>query len=434
MWNIINIQIKIILIRGKVMENFKALLRNRNVILMFLGKMVSNLGTMLYLTGIAWYIMDMAGEGKSGQMIAIFGICGVLPRIVTGIFSGIFVDRWDRRKIIYRSDLIQGVLFSVLAILAFSDKLSFPAIFIVVGISNMIMAFFSPAVDSSIPNIVEEKDLMRVNSIFGTVDQTTNIIGAAIAGILYYYVGIKVLLLINAISFFASGISEMFLDIPSRVMSETNQAPLKDLVDGFKYIAKMKSVMILMGFALILNFLFNPLFQIVFPKLVKFTLEMSSREYGLLQMMFPIGSILGMLILSMLREQKSYSKMITKGIVGQGLFAILISLSVFGWMRGYYGNIVVIVLIVVSIIGVGVMNALTNMPLFTIFQKKVDDEYRGRFFSLLSITCQGIVPLGLVVFGILSDKVAAEWIFMVTSIVFIIVGLSMLFMKSLDDL
>lgn len=416
------------------MEKLKDLLRNRNVVLMFFGKMVSNLGTMLYLTGIAWYIMDIAGKEKSGQMIAIFGICGVLPRIITGIFSGIFVDRWDRRKIIYRSDLIQGVLFSILALLSYSNKLGFIPIFIVVSLSNMIMSFFGPAVDSSIPNIVEEKDLMRVNSMFGTVDQTTNIVGAAIAGILYYYVGISALLAINAISFFASGISEMFLDIPKRDNNKQKQTPLKDLSDGIKYIFKMKSIVILMGFAMILNFLFNPLFQVVFPKLVKFTLEMSSREYGFLNMMFPIGSIAGMLFLSMLKEQKSYRMMITKGIVGQGAFATLMSLSIFGWINGYYGNIVVLALILICIIGMGMMNAFTNMPLFTIFQKKVDDEYRGRFFSLLSIVCQGIVPLGLAVYGVLSDQVASEWIFLGTSIIFLIVGMSMVFMKSLDEL
>lgn len=416
------------------MKKIERLLKNHNFVLMFLGKMVSNLGSMLYLTGIAWYIMDSAGEAQSGKMIAIFGICGVLPRMVTGIFSGIYVDRWDRKKIIYRCDLIQGVLFTILSILSFTNALSFPAIFIVVGLSNMIMAFFGPAVDSSIPNIVEEKDLMSVNSVFGTVDQTTNIVGAALAGIIYYYLGITALLGINGISFFISGISEMFLKIPNSNSKKEQQTPWKDLVDGFKYIMKKRSIVILLGFALVLNFLFNPLFQIIFPKMIKFTLEMSSREYGLLEMMFPIGGIIGMVFISMLNEQKSYKLMILKGIVGQGIFVIGMSFSVFGWSAGYYGNALVIVFLTICIIGIGLMNAVTNMPLFTIFQKEVDDEYRGRFFSLVSIASQGIVPLGFVVFGIISDKFAGECIFLVTSLIFVLVGLSMFFMKSLDDL
>ena len=200
---------------NKALPITNSVFRNRNFMLLLIGQLVSNLGNAIHSVSVVWYILNMVGEGKSGIFIASFTMCTLVPAIIFGPISGVYVDKLDRKKIIWGTDLIRGSLILVLGILTYYKVFPLTALFVITALSSFFGTFFNPAVDSSIPNIVDEKNLMTANSVNGMSRQLVFIFGAAIAGFLYYSIGIVGIFIVNGISFILSGISEMFIKLPS---------------------------------------------------------------------------------------------------------------------------------------------------------------------------------------------------------------------------
>lgn len=412
----------------------KRLYKNKNFMLLFWGRMVSNIGSSIHSTAIIWFIMELAGEVQSGKIMAIMGICGLVPAIIMGVFGGVFVDRWNRRKIIYISDFIQGFIFLVMAYLAYTDRMGYAVIFIVTGLSAVIASFFNPAVEASMPNIVSEEELMKANSAFGIVRQVTSVGGAAISGFLYFYFGLKGVLLINAVSFILSGVSEMFLKIEYKPTENKKLDMIKELKEGFNYIKNMKIIMIIVGLAVFVNFMISPLFQIVFPKMVKFDLLLTSREYGIMEGIFPIGAVLGMVVIGAIVKNLKGKNIIAISCVFFGVFISGIGLNTYLYKMGIINYFTTLIIMGLLFILLGIAMVALNLPMQTYFQKTIADEYRGRFFGIMGAMCQASVPIGLILFGFISDKISQDILFMGSGILVFIVGFMMFKYKELNEI
>jgi len=141
------------------------LLKNRNFMLLFIGQVVSNLGNAVFSIAVVWYIMSLVGENDSGAYIGIFGMCTLIPFIVFGPISGVYVDKIDRKKIIVGTDVIRGLIMIALMILMYIDFYPLVSLFVLTIISVIFGTFFNPAVNASIPNVVDEEQLIRANSL-----------------------------------------------------------------------------------------------------------------------------------------------------------------------------------------------------------------------------------------------------------------------------
>ncbi|KGG80474.1 hypothetical protein Y919_05900 [Caloranaerobacter azorensis H53214] len=411
---------------------------NRDFMLLVIGRIVSNIGNSLHNAAVAWYIMSLVGEKSAGTFMGIFGMCSLIPFIIFGPISGVFVDKIDRKKIIVGTDFIRGGLILLLAILAYLDVLNLWILFIITAISAFFATFFNPAVSATIPNIVEEKDLNRANSLDGMSLQLSWIVGVAISGFLYYWIGILGIFILNGVSFIISGVSETFINIPpiktNKDDANKNEWSFwKEFKEGIIFLKGQKAIVILLGFAIIINFLFNPLFQIVFPKTVKFTLNLTARENGILGSVFPVGAIIGMFILSILPSREKYYMFMINGIIANGLIIILFGVPLIFLKFSLISSFGVYIIFLFLILILGVVNALVNVPLNTTFQKIVPDEFRGRFFGIVNTLSQGIVPLGLAVIGYISDKLATSTIFMFSGAIILLLGIFMFFIPELRE-
>ena len=413
----------------------QSIFQNRNFMLLLVGQIVSNLGNAVHSVAVAWFIMGLVGEGLSGTYMAILGTCTLIPYIVFGPISGVFVDRISRKLIIAGTDIIRGALILSLAAFVYFNFYPLAALFAVTVLSALFGSFFNPAIDASIPNVVEEKDLTQANSVNGMSRQLTWIIGGAISGFLYYKIGVVGIFIVNGLSFILSGLSEMFIKLPPVKKKESGSESFwEDFKGGIQFVRSKRIVMVLMAFALVLNFLFNPIFQIIFPKTMRFTLETGAQEYGIFQAIIPIGAMLGMMALSAVPKLGKSYKVVLVSMAAQSALLAGFGVPILPSVLGVIGKTNVFVLYCMMILVSMVANSLVNVPVFTAFQKIVPDEYRGRFFGLLNTLTQGIVPLGLAVFGILSDVVHPAAIFMFAGGVSLALSIWMMFVKEFKEL
>jgi len=386
---------------------------NRNFSLLLTGQIVSNLGTAVYMTAVIWYIMSTVGEGQGGKMVAAFSICSLLPMLVGGPLAGVLADRWNRVLIIAGSDLIRGILFLLLAAATYLNIMPLVTLFGITILASIVGSFFNPAVDASIPNMVGEHQLMKANSLNGMSRQLTFLIGAALAGFLYNWVGIIGVFLINGISFFLSGVSELFIRLPKRPKKPDNDGVkgyMREFAEGLRYFRKDTVVMTMIAFVVILNFVFTPIFEVVFPKAMKFDLGMNVKQYGIMMAIASVGGILGMLILSIVTIKNRYKTVML------ALFASVISFTLFGvpLLEEIAGRLSVAMIFgIFGVLSIGVTTAVAfvNMPIMTSMQLRIPDEYRARFFGIMTTFAMAAAPLGAALMGVLVDIAPAAVLF-----------------------
>ena len=157
------------------------------------------------------YVADLTGRPS---MLAIFMALGAAVRIIASPFAGVLVDRWNKVRIIYGTDFLRGVLFVGTAYLFYNGLNHTEAtivLLIVVGLSGLISAFFGPAVTSGTPEIVGVDKLQAANGANSIVASTTAIAGVLFGIITFSFFTFEIAVLINGVSFIASGFSEMFI-------------------------------------------------------------------------------------------------------------------------------------------------------------------------------------------------------------------------------
>jgi len=151
------------------------LLKNQAFRRMWIAQFITGIGDWLII-GI---LMPMVTALSGGSSMAVAGIliAKILPALLLSSFVGVFVDFFDRRKIMITTDLIRIVLT---LILLFTNSLA--AIYMVVFLLELVALFFWPARNSLIPHMVDESDVSVANSFMYTTQQAAMIVGLAASG------------------------------------------------------------------------------------------------------------------------------------------------------------------------------------------------------------------------------------------------------------
>lgn len=401
-----------------------------NIILLLLGRLVSLFGSQIYNFAIGLYVLKTTGSSAAFSMTLVFGM---LPRIILGPVAGVISDRVDRKKIVVAMDILSGVVIFALAAMASINGLKVSYIYIANLLLNTCNTFFDIPMGASIPNIVDDKSLVKVNSLNQAVSSMAQIGGPFLGGIIFALVDIKLFLVVNAISFVLSGISEMFIDFNLNKVEKEDKNREKDEVikgfseefkEGFTFLKGRKVLSIIFGFSIFLNFFLALGVTVPFPYIVNNIINLSPRKFGILEAMIPLGMMIGSIILSMLPEKEKKYKSLVIGIMFISVTCISIALPVLPRFVELSKSVHFIYYIIFLLIG-GISIVYVNIPIFVIMQRETPDNIRGRIFGLLQTIAMGINPIGLILSGLLIEKIPVYILPVASGIIMIFITLLM---------
>ncbi|MBU7015037.1 MAG: MFS transporter [Theionarchaea archaeon] len=402
----------------------------RNFWLYSTGRLVSLIGTGIQDVALPLFILDLTG---SGAVMGTFMIMTVAPRLVMVPLAGVIGDRVNRKKIMVWTDFGRGVLILGLVGLAYNNLITIPLLFGAQFLTSILNASFGPATSAMLPDIVEDEDLTRANSILGAVNSVSFIIGPAMGGIIYAIGGIEVAFLINSISFLGSGVSELFIRYNQKTRSFTGvREVVSDLREGISFVGAHHGLMILLMIALVLNFFLSPLFSVVVPYVMRVVIKFSSEQFGMLETSFMGGTLCGNIIIGAFLAKTKIKKMLNCGLLVES--GILIGFALIILPQGLYllgyASWLCFSVLSFTFASMGLFNAFVNTPLMVELQRMTPTAFRARVFSVVELAAQAVVPIGFGIMGFLLDMVPAHWIVMVLSVaqmgvvVYFIVGLS----------
>lgn len=387
-----------------------SIFKNKNFLLLWLGQLVSMIGNRMHSLAVMWYVLNVTGSATKAGITMVFTI---LPNVILSPITGPLADRLDRKKIIVITDLINGLLVGIIAILTFTNNLELWMLYSISALMSATTAFFSPAIQASIPAIVKKDNLVRANSLTQMTRNATSIFGPALAGVLITIIGIPGLFLLNSVSYLLSGFSESFISIPKIKRDITKKTTiLQDFKDGIKYTVKNTDLLhiIIVG-GVIINFLFAP-FTIIIAVMSKDILGLDSSGYGLLLSALSVGALVMSFFIPKISEKVGNFKLMFLGLTLEGLLLIP-----FAFANNIYTAFISLVLL-------GASFGIVNVAIGSVIPVIVPNNIMGRVSSVLGILCSVSMPIGYYLGGVLLEKYSVFSILISVALLTAISGLT----------
>ena len=418
---------------------FPTLFQNRNFVLLYLGRLVSDFGNVFYNFAIGWYVLSLTGSSGQAGLYMSFG--AIIFFILTP-FAGVLADRWNRVKIVYLTDFIRGstilltgllimtnVSFSfewggIPYVLNFADtSLKLTILYINAFIFSVNGALFAPAISSLMPFIVKQDELQQGNSLFSAMGSIVNIIGSLSGAILYSLFGVGWIFVMTGISYVLSAISETFITTHTK---STHDTPLSlkstfvDLGKGFKFLFGNKALARFAMVAVIINFVAAPLFAIGTPYLYNQILQVEPVYFSSIGVAASVGSIVMSIIFSMLKQKEKVYTYLRNGVTMWVPMLLIQSVLVWSVVNGHipfiwYFGISLGLAVIDGLIGVFV-----NTPINVAFQKYVPREMLGRVNSMLNTVVSGLMPISVALGGLFLDYRPVYELYWVATVGFLI--------------
>lgn len=226
--------------------------------------------------------------------------------------------------------------------------------------------------------------------------------------------------MLNGISYLISAFSELFIKIPpiKKVEKEDGQQEktsfIEDIKFGFNFLYGHRSIFYLFVMAVFLNFLTNGLFGVGIPYIFKEVLEVSSSQFGYAQSLFFAGAIIGALLLNFLPEIKNYYMTIFGGMTVESLLIICVGIPTLPFILHTQTTTTIYIWLITTLVSMGIINAIINVPFQILFQRLIPDNIRGRVFGLLGTFTMALSPVSMGLTGFLLDRVLPGYIFIIS--------------------
>lgn len=383
-------------------------MRNKNFIIIVIGQIISLFGNAIQRFSMSLYLLEFTGSTAAfANILAI----STIPYILFAPIAGRLSDNINRKKIMVYLDIFCSVLIGGYAFILLRGRDSELIVAIVMFMLSICYTLYGPAVVSSIPQIVEGDKLTSANGIINQVGSVVNFLGPILAGVLYGLVGIKLIVIINAISFLLSAIMEMFLDIPDVVKIEESSDNEKlfsmdfvkksfvDMKNSFVYLKKEKKIVlgIIASYALC-NIFLVPILSIVAPYFINILLGLPSQVYGIVEAICVLGMILGGFWISVKPNMFSMKKV---HYTYFPMIAGVTLMSILGFIR--INNYALAGIFAISGMVIMLSLSLSNVLTLTFIQKEVPGDMLGRVSAFSTAVATISVAPGQLLFGQVID-------------------------------
>ncbi|MGH0944172.1 MFS transporter [Bacillus mycoides] len=387
-------------------NDWKMKIATRNIILMMIGKMTSLLGAGIYTFAMGLYVLKTTG---SGMGFATTLICGSIPRMICGPIAGAVADRVNRRWLVIGTDLLSSLTMLIMFILATMFGPSLLFIYVSAALLSICASFYSVALTSSIPNLVDEERIQKASALNQTAASLSNILAPIIGGVVFGFFSIKTFFLLNSITFFLAVIVQLFIvfDLYKKELAESKEHFLTSIKEGFSYVKRQHEIYGLMKIAVGVNFFASALF-VSLPYIIIKNLHLSSKQLGVVEGMLAVGMLIGAIVLSVRKEVNNPFRSV---YIGLFLFAGLSLGTVFPLLV-IIPKVASFIYYITFMILTGISMMVVNIPMQVHMQKTTDPNYLGRVFGLLETISTAIAPLGMIVYGLLLDMLPTSIVMM----------------------
>lgn len=381
--------------------------RNRNYRLFFTGQSISRIGMWMQRTAVVWVIYSIT---HSAFMIGLTMFAEQFPSFLFSLLGGVTADRYNRYKILLvtqSASMLQAILLTILIFANHYTVWEILALSVMLGIIN---AYDVPARQPLVHEMVNDKaDVPNAIALNATLTNLALLIGPALSGIILEKYGAGVCFLLNAVSFIAVIGCLLLMRLPPYHEPEVKKKIRSELTDGFTYLKNTPSIGKIILMLLLLSFFVLP-FNTLLPVYAKVIFKGDAATYGYISSFIGLGAIVSAFFLASLKQGTNLKKVLLINIIIFGA-----GLMIFSHLSNFP-----LAMIFIIVCGFGMMSQTTIC--FTIIQVDSDIKMRGRVMSFVAMAYFGMLPIGSLLVGAVSQHIGAPFTILLQGIIAIIIA------------
>ncbi len=401
----------------------------RGYLFFLVGQWTSILGSNIVQFGIIWFLTVETG---SSFVLGLAAFLGFAPFLLVTPIAGVFVDRYNRKKIILFVDFMQAFFTLILIVFFMFDNIfsPFQLIVVILGITmirGVFGAFHTSAVDTLLPIMVPKDKLSRINGVNYLANGAIFIVGPIVGAVALKIVSLKILLWLDVITFLIAIIPTIIVFIPKILKIEQEELVKpsfkSEFYTGFNFIRETTGLFTLLMLFVFANFFLTPIF-VQLPLLVTSIHFGDELNLAFLMSLQQVGLISSSFIMS---TWKVFDKHVVGVVVGMSI--------------GYIGVIITVLAPVgnFAVMGIGVfmlgfLLPIVNVSSETIWAATVPREILGRVYSVRRTVAQISNPIATLLVGILAEIVGLVQIITIFAVCGIVLLIYTWFFTSLSSI
>jgi MFS transporter, DHA3 family, macrolide efflux protein len=402
--------------------SYRRVLSNRPFFGLWTAQLVSQSGDFIFEVALLWLVLKLTG---SPFAVALIVTGFILPGVVLGPFLGVYVDRWNRRRTLIATNVVQGLVVAALSGLVIAGREDMSALFAIALMLGAGATLVRNATNAYVPSVVPVADLPPANSLLSLSGSMNQIVGLSLGGVFVALLGVDLPIEYDAVSFFAAAL--ILLAIRPQQAATVTPAPVgpnafrTEFAEGLAFIRRNRFMLELIVIGVIVNFFGNGLFALLAPY-AAFVLHGGPAVYGSLGASVAAGALAGAVVIGRVESRTSAGRYIFVGGVGIGLSILLL---------GLVGSLPPALALMV---GLGVTLSVTNIPISVVMQAKIPGQLLGRVGGTFGALIMATAPAGPLFAGWLAQTLSVGDVFVIFGLVIaVVIGIGAVTMASLRN-
>ena len=398
---------------------------NRNFLRLWLAQLISQFGDRVHQMALVGLIAERTGVSTSN--LAKLMAFTILPVFVIQPFAGVFIDRWDRKTILFVCDIARGLLVLLIPIIFIRWEAILP-IYIIVFLAFSFSRFYVPAKMSIIPDIVKEEHLITANSLVTTTGMIASVLGLGLGGLMIEKLGSRNGFFIDAVTFFLSGAMIFTIVIPKKIkiskdvilekgreiVAEIKTTFWQEFIGGFRYLLRQKEIRFI---ACMFFVLLSAVGAIYVVSIVFIQEAFGSRtmHLGSVAVSLCVGLFLGVLLYGKWGKKKHWDKTVFSCFSAGGIMLIAFAAVVYHYPVIWFAMILAMFL--------GMIVGPIFIASYTMVHILCDEKMRGKTFSALEIVIHFAFLVAMLTSSWLSEFVPEVSILVAVGAIVTVTGL-----------
>ncbi|QOR34820.1 MFS transporter [Clostridium sp. 'deep sea'] len=367
----------------KLLGDFKAVMKNKVFMRMWLAQAISNFGDAIVKIAL---IILITNKTKSVTAVSTIMAIQIIPIIFVGPFAGVIIDRASRKLILIASDIARAMLIMGIV---YAPNLAI--IYLCSFFIGLAGCFYTPARMSLTPDIVGKEQFMSAQSLTTSTYHALALAGPALGGIIVACLGVELAFIIDSLTFVISAFILLLTTIPQRVKSSVKESYLSGFKSGLQYIKGSKQLLFLLSFSGLILLIAGG-YSVLFIDYINNVLKASPTHFGFIQSMLATGLLLASLLVGY------FSKKIKRGSV------IVNSMLLSGMVSCFMFTKPGVAVMYIWAFVIGSSDGLMDIPLSSLLIDNTNANVRGRVMSVYSSLIKVCSLLGLSLCGIIAKK------------------------------
>lgn len=383
------------------------------------GQLFSTLSSSIIGYAVVFWL---SMETRSAEVLAFATIATLLPQLVVGPFSGVFIDRWDRRRTMIASDIFIAVCSFIMALMFLKGDVKIPFVYTLLVLRSLGSAFHVPAMQASVPLLAPESELMRISGINQVIQSLSVIAGPALAALMISVLNMTWVLLFDVVGAIIAIVSLLMVHIPNPPKKDDAPAPhlFREMLEGLRVIYTHKGLLWVFIIIVLAYFFIMPV-AALFPLMTINHFGGGTYQMSMVEVAWGLGMLAGGALLGIKRFRISEITMINATFIVLGLtfaFSGVLPVSGFWIFAG------------LTLIG-GVSMSLYSGAFMVVMQTNIDPGMLGRVLSLYGSITLLPAMIGLLQTGFIADSIGVTNAFLISGSLITLLGISSFFIPAI---